>query len=327
MKFLKKILSSLVTISLVLSMILSGNVIATNSGTQIIDTKVENTKNPIGIDVTKPRFSWKMDSIVTGQLQTKYQVIVSTTVDKLATDNGDVWDSGVITSDVSNGVEYAGTALQSRQKYYWKVYVYDKDGNKLVSENSYFEMGLLNKSLWSGQFISSNKLTAANVPAYSIEVDFKIDSANAGIVFGDKNGQFLMWQINSSDFAGQQKVYFRPHRWNPGAAVIVEKDISSAIPWSTRNDTHTMKIVVDANNLITTYIDGTQIDQRTETLAAFGQIVHNVMNAYDGQEMHRFLLEQQPIMLETTIVSAYSLQNSAFMMFLKHQLIRQRRNQ
>ena len=42
----------------------------------IYDMKTEDLINPIGIDEKKPRFSWKLQSKISGTLQTAYRIIV-----------------------------------------------------------------------------------------------------------------------------------------------------------------------------------------------------------------------------------------------------------
>lgn len=80
--------------------------------------------NPIGVDKEKPVFSWSLKSDIIGQKQTAYKIVVST--DKKF--NNKVWDSGKRNSDESVGITYDGSKLKPSTKYYWKVYVWDKDG-------------------------------------------------------------------------------------------------------------------------------------------------------------------------------------------------------
>lgn len=48
--------------------------------------KTEDLINPIGIDEKKPRFSWKLQSKISGTVQTAYRIIVRS-------DNDTVWDA------------------------------------------------------------------------------------------------------------------------------------------------------------------------------------------------------------------------------------------
>ena len=90
--------------------------------------RCEYRVDPLGIDVTEPRLSWEMHDARRGAKQTAYQVLVASTPEKLAADQGDLWDSGQVASDQSTQVVYAGKPLQSRMRCYWKVRLWDADG-------------------------------------------------------------------------------------------------------------------------------------------------------------------------------------------------------
>jgi alpha-L-rhamnosidase len=73
----------------------------------IYDLRCEYLKNPIGIDIRKPRLSWKIQS---GDimLQTSYQILVADSPELLQPNKANIWDSGKITSDQSIQVEFDG---------------------------------------------------------------------------------------------------------------------------------------------------------------------------------------------------------------------------
>lgn len=75
---------------------------------QVTQVTCEHKVNPMGIDTLKPTFGWKMESQQRDVLQKSYRVLVSTSLDKLNEDNGDMWDSGVVESQNSTAVVYAG---------------------------------------------------------------------------------------------------------------------------------------------------------------------------------------------------------------------------
>ena len=62
-----------------------------------------------------------------GAKQTAYQVLVASTPEKLAADQGDLWDSGRVASDQSTQIVYAGKPLQSRMRCHWKVRLWDAE--------------------------------------------------------------------------------------------------------------------------------------------------------------------------------------------------------
>jgi alpha-L-rhamnosidase len=111
--------------------------------------RCEYRDNPLGIDVTAPRLSWIVKADERGQRQTAYQVLVASTPTLLAQDQGDLWDSGRVASDQTLHVEYAGKPLTARMACYWKVRLWDKDGQPSPwSKPASWTMGLLNKSDW-----------------------------------------------------------------------------------------------------------------------------------------------------------------------------------
>ena len=119
----------------------------------VTDLRSDYRQNPIGIDIS-PLLSWKIEASQRGTLQTAYQIIVSTSLEKLNTDNGDIWDSGKVNSSQSAGILYDEMDLASRQRYHWKVRVWTNNGpTSYVSEPAFFEMGLLEQSDWKSGWI------------------------------------------------------------------------------------------------------------------------------------------------------------------------------
>jgi len=114
----------------------------------------EYAVDPLGVDAARPRFGWILKSDTRGQIQSAYQILVSSSEEKLLANVGDKWDSGKVDSDRSVNVDYRGKPLASREKCYWKVRVWDKQGRPSTwSTPGSFEMGLLQQSDWKGQWI------------------------------------------------------------------------------------------------------------------------------------------------------------------------------
>lgn len=117
--------------------------------------KVENLRceymiDPIGVDVDTPRLSWIIQSSQRGDLQRAYQIIVSSSPENIRKNRGDVWDSGRLESEQSNFIVFHGKQLQSSAKYYWKVRVWNKDGQPSQwSKVASWTMGLLSQSAWA----------------------------------------------------------------------------------------------------------------------------------------------------------------------------------
>ena len=117
--------------------------------------RCEYLDNPLGIDTLQPRLSWVLESKQRGQKQTAYQILVASQEALLRADTGDLWDTGTVTSDQTLQVVYAGKALSSCQRCYWKVRVWDKDGKaSAYSGPACWEMGLLSPQDWQGQWIA-----------------------------------------------------------------------------------------------------------------------------------------------------------------------------
>lgn len=117
--------------------------------------RCEYRVDPLGIDVREPRLSWEMHDGRRGAAQTAYQVLVASSPEKLAADQGDLWDSGKVASDQSSQVVYAGKALASRMRCCWKVRIWDAQGKPTAFGNpALWTMGLLQpddlKAKWIG---------------------------------------------------------------------------------------------------------------------------------------------------------------------------------
>jgi alpha-L-rhamnosidase len=121
-----------------------------------IELRCEYAENPLGVDVTTPRLFWKLAGDERGQRQTAWQIIAASAPDKLAAGQGDLWDSGRVMSDETTHVRYAGRALLSSAQVFWKVRVWDKDGEPSPwSTPASWTMGLLNEPDWRARWISA----------------------------------------------------------------------------------------------------------------------------------------------------------------------------
>jgi alpha-L-rhamnosidase len=131
------------------------SVFAQQTPFSIDQPRVEYQTNPLGIDVTAPRFSWKLKTAERNTQQTSYQILVSTS-DKFS-GKSLVWDSEEVALDASHLVDYEGKTLQSRKRYFWKVTVKDNHGNEASSAVQYFETGQLAAADWTAQWIEPEK--------------------------------------------------------------------------------------------------------------------------------------------------------------------------
>ena len=81
------------------------------------DLRCEYLVNPLGVDVLKPRLSWKLDSSIRGQKQTAYRIVVASSPEKLKSNIGDLWDTGKVGSDKSIHVDDGGKPLESSMQF------------------------------------------------------------------------------------------------------------------------------------------------------------------------------------------------------------------
>ncbi|WP_317175544.1 glycoside hydrolase family 78 protein [Pontibacter beigongshangensis] len=146
----------IILLSGVLSLLGSGEAAA---NVQLQNLRCELLQNPEGIDVTTPRLSWELTGKQRGIGQTAYQILVASTPEKLAANDGDLWNSGKVSSGQSVHVLYAGKPLESRQEAYWKVKTWTGNGESSWSEPAYWSMGLLHYGDWAGRWIGMDKLS------------------------------------------------------------------------------------------------------------------------------------------------------------------------
>jgi alpha-L-rhamnosidase len=117
--------------------------------------RTEYLVNPIGIDVPRPRLSWRLESSRRNQAQSAWQVLVASSADRLARDDGGLWDSGRVEGRESAHIHYGGAPLASRQGAWWKVRVWDSSGEPSAwSEVATWEVGLLKATDWQGRWAS-----------------------------------------------------------------------------------------------------------------------------------------------------------------------------
>ncbi|WP_245590597.1 glycoside hydrolase family 78 protein [Adhaeribacter aquaticus] len=147
----------------------------------------EHLINPIGIDAPNPRLAWRLEDTRRGAKQTAYQVFVGTDSLAVSQGRGNSWDSGKISSD-ANLVVYKGNALQPFTKYFWRVDVWDKEGQKGgLGKMASFETGLMNKQNWQGAWISDSRDVNLKPAPYfrkAFTASKKVKSARAYIAVG-----------------------------------------------------------------------------------------------------------------------------------------------
>jgi alpha-L-rhamnosidase len=142
---------------------------------KITNLKIEYKKNPISVDAPEPRLSWNLESNERNQKQTAYQILVSSSLEKLNSDVGDLWDTKKVLSDQSVNISYGGKKLKTRQECFWKIRVWDQnDRISQFSETAFWRMGLLSGADWKGQWIGlkNNNDEQSSPPASYFRKEF-----------------------------------------------------------------------------------------------------------------------------------------------------------
>ena len=138
---------------------------------KVCGLKVENMDSPLGIGVTKPRFSWRTESDIQGFIQDSYNI-------KLYEDTTCVWDSGKVESPESLNITGC-PRLKSCTRYSWNVEV-SSSGKQYLSEKAFFETGLLHKkwkALWITGIHNGDVKQPVNYLRKSFQLNKEIASA------------------------------------------------------------------------------------------------------------------------------------------------------
>lgn len=124
--------------------------------------KCEGRQNPIGVDVGKPVLSWIFQSEMRGGQQSAYRILVASAPKLLSPGQADRWDSERVEGNAQR-VIYAGKPLQSMERVYWTVCLWDQ-GDRLSdwSTPAMWTMGLLRPQDWQAKWIQG----ADAVPAF-----------------------------------------------------------------------------------------------------------------------------------------------------------------
>ncbi len=249
--------------------------------------RTQYLENPVGIDNANPSFSWQLSSDQRSTVQKSYHVEIGT--DKNM--SGIVYDSGTVNSGSSANVKLEGLQLEPSTRYYWRVTVTDNHGETATSApGAYFETGLMDSG-WSGaQWIAAGDASTPavdeeteNIQNYTLDFDFEIQRASAGIIFGatDRNN-YYMWQFNAQNDVPR----FRPHVWTNGTPqCIAEIDLGINLDkWATH---HARIEVSDNGTMARTYLDGVLIDERPGNypFGSVGMRASNLGNAAHQPEI------------------------------------------
>ena len=175
--------------------------------------QVDRQESPVLVDST-PSFSWQMDAAHRGAAQTAYRIVVATSADKAAKGEGDVWDSGLVESNSSSAVAYAGPDLAAKTTYFWAVQVTDEQGETLPTATSSFRTGLKatdgstgwNGAQWITQPDAEPSLAddRSLATTFDVSTKFQILQGSAGLTFNGIDDDFIL--LNVAEVDGQYRL-------------------------------------------------------------------------------------------------------------------------
>ncbi len=109
--------------------------------------RCEYRKNPLGLDVRRPRLSWALEGKGRGRAQRAYRILVASSPALLAKDEGDLWDSGEVRSNRNVNIPYSGRPISPGRRYWWKVRARDESGLLSAwSAPAWWETGLMDRA-------------------------------------------------------------------------------------------------------------------------------------------------------------------------------------
>jgi alpha-L-rhamnosidase len=277
---------------------------AASPALSVKNLRCEYKTDPLGIDVAKPRLSWELVSSDRGVLQTSYQIRVAATEADLARGKT-IWDSGKVSSDASNQVEYGGPALQSERTYFWQVQVADNHGHLSGwSKAASWEMGLLTPADWKAKWITPDlqEDEAKSNPSPLLRREFttnakkKIERARLyasamGLYELELNGkrvgdQYLTPGWTSYDFRFQYQAYDVTAALKSGpnclGATLGDGWYRGRSGWEGKRDRYGKKLELLAQ-LVVRYTDGTEeiVSSDDQWKASTGAIL--MSDIYDGE--------------------------------------------
>ncbi|MDW5597728.1 family 78 glycoside hydrolase catalytic domain [Conexibacter stalactiti] len=236
---------------------------------------VELQPKPLVVaDLTAPKLSWHVRSDADDVVQRAYQVRVATTAAGLADGGTPLWDSGRVESAASTGVAYAGPALTPGTRYRWSVRTWTAGRGAPAGEQGTVsdwsqpaQFGTARNSWEATPIWIVNNDRYSSWTDYTVSARLRIDAVAAGLQFRMRDGSNgLMWQFRADNNS------VVPHTLKSGT--YATSGTATRMPTGINlNDGQAHTIAISAiGNTFTTFVDGTQVDQRTVADAANGSV-------------------------------------------------------
>jgi alpha-L-rhamnosidase len=110
-------------------MVLAAGAPSARSALTPVALRCDGMLDPLGVDSSPPRLSWRLQGDGSrGLRQSAWHVLVSSSLDRLGRDAGDVWDSGRVESNAQLHLPYGGRTLRAAERVFWKARVWDGEG-------------------------------------------------------------------------------------------------------------------------------------------------------------------------------------------------------
>ena len=138
-----------------------------------VELRCDYAVDPLGVDSAAPRLFWQVTGSGREQKQTAYQILVADSAEALAQNEGNVWDSGRVTSGETIQIPCPGDKLKSWEQVFWKVQVWD--GNSKPSgwsKPATWTMGILSSNDWQpARWIGAAN---TNIPSLLVRREFTV---------------------------------------------------------------------------------------------------------------------------------------------------------
>ncbi len=221
---------------------------------------VEGAPTLLGTDVAAPRFAW-----LPSTRQAAYRIQVARSREGL--EAGDlVWDSGEVASSANAHVPYGGPSPSSRDRYVWRVQTRSLDGALSAwSAPASWEMGLLQASDWSAQWISGGETQNHVWSDAVVEWDFTLLGEDVEFLFraspsGKTYGDAYAWKLVTADGAARLDLISR--RYDGDARPLVTDDVLATVALDQpleQDSRHRLQVDM-RGDVLTTSLDGARIN-------------------------------------------------------------------
>jgi len=234
--------------------------------------RVEYASGPIGLDEPAPRLAWRSPVAC----QTAYRIQVAHSPE--AFERGEfVWDSGRVASADNVQIAYAGPALVSRGRYWWRVQAWDAGGQLSGwSAPGSWEMGLLTPADWQAQWIAGRTPDAHDWRDLTLNVDLTLTGKSVDILFralpsGKTYGDAYVWTL--SDGTAGTTLTASVRRYPGGSSSTVKTDVLKRIPLAAPLKDRRSRLTIRAEgSRIVTQLDGKIVDTLEDTTHTHGTI-------------------------------------------------------